>query len=481
MLRTNTMNKLLGPSGLLLAIFFLAGCGRSDAPPAASSTSSTAAGPAAASPVSIRLPDFSALVDQVGPAVVNISTVQVAKAPTLPEDHPFRDFLRRFGMPEEGEEQRREGMGSGFIISADGYVLTNTHVVDGAKEVTVKLTDKREFTARVVGVDKRTDVALLKIEASGLPTVRVGDAKKVRVGAWVVAVGQPFGFENTVTAGIVSAKSRSLPDESLVPFLQTDVAINPGNSGGPLFNLDGEVIGINSQIYSRTGGFMGLSFAIPIDVAMRVKEQLEATGHVSRGKLGVAIQPVTNELAQSFGLDKPGGALVSTVERGSPAEQAGMLPGDVVLAVNGQPIDANVDLARIIGDFRPGQTVSLRVWRQSASRDIKVTLADLEAQETTAKRGEKPAAATADRFGLSLRPLNAAEAQELQVRGGLVVAEAGGIAARAGVQSGDVILAVNGEPVASLAQFSSLMALPGVKALLVQRDETRLYVPLPPG
>lgn len=226
---------------------------------------------------------------------------------------------------------------------------------------------------------------------------------------------------------------------------------------------------------------MGLSFAIPIDVAMRVKEQLEATGHVSRGKLGVAIQPVTNELAQSFGLDRPGGALVLTVERGSPAEQAGMLPGDVVLAVNGQPIDANVDLARIIGDFRPGQTVSLRVWRQSASRDIQVTLADLEAQETTAKRGEKPAAATADRFGLSLRPLNAAEAQELQVRGGLVVGEAGGIAARAGVQSGDVILAVNGEPVASLAQFSSLMALPGVKALLVQRDETRLYVPLPPG
>jgi serine protease Do len=475
------INSLLVPGRLLFVVLLLAGCGRSDAPPTVSSPAAVMTNAGAASPVAASLPDFSALVDQVGPAVVNIATIQVSKTPSLPQDHPFHDFLRRFGMPGEGEEQRSEGMGSGFIVSEDGFVLTNSHVVDEAKTVTVKLTDKREFTARVVGVDKRTDVALLKIDATGLPVVHVGDANKVKVGAWVVAVGQPFGFENTVTAGIVSAKSRSLPDESLVPFIQTDVAINPGNSGGPLFNLDGEVVGINSQIYSRTGGFMGLSFAIPIDVAMRVKEQLQTTGHVSRGKLGVAIQGVTSDLAQSFGLEKPIGALVSSVERGSPAERAGILPGDVVLAVDGQSIDANVDLARSIANLRPGQAVLLRVWRQGSARDIRATLADMEAQDTKNKDGNGPVTEVPGKFGLALRPLTAVEAQGLQVRGGLVVVEAEGIAARAGVRPGDVVLAVNGEPVLSLAQFSALASSRGVKALLVQRDETRLYVPLSEG
>ena len=442
--------------------------------------------PGAAAPYGYQLPDFASLVEQVGPAVVNISSVQVRESrsgSTLPKDHPLYDFLRRFGVPTDPEEQRREvqGIGSGFIVSHDGYVLTNAHVVDDASVVTVTLTDKREFKARVVGVDKRTDVALLKIEAVGLPAVRIGDPSHVKVGEWVLAVGQPFGFENTVTAGIVSAKSRSLPDETLVPFLQTDVAINPGNSGGPLFNLRGEVIGINSQIYSRTGGYQGLSFAIPIDVAMQVSDQLRSTGRVSRGKLGVVIQPVTPELAQSFGLDRPVGALVASVERGSPAERAGVLAGDVVLAVNGTPVEANVDLARIIGGFRPGQTVMLRVWRQAAVRDVPVALAELE-PERTAAAAEPETATPTGKLGLALRPLAAAEARKLDVPNGLVVEKAEGAAARSGIQRGDVVLAVNDVPVFSVDQFTSAVNRAGARtALLIQRGDRRLYVPLKAG
>ena len=442
--------------------------------------------PGAAAPYSHQLPDFASLVEQVGPAVVNISSVQVREArsgSTLPKDHPLYDFLRRFGVPTDPEEQRREvqGIGSGFIVSHDGYVLTNAHVVNDASVVTVTLTDKREFKARVVGADKRTDVALLKIEAVGLPAVRVGDPSRVKVGEWVLAVGQPFGFENTVTAGIISAKSRSLPDENLVPFLQTDVAINPGNSGGPLFNLRGEVIGINSQIYSRTGGYQGLSFAIPIDVAMQVTDQLRSTGRVSRGKLGVVIQPVTPELAQSFGLDRPVGALVASVERGSPAERAGVVPGDVVLAVNGTPVEANVDLARIIGGFRPGQTVMLRVWRQAAVRDVPVALAELE-PERTAAAAEPETAAPTGKLGLALRPLAAAEARQLDVPNGLLVEKAEGAAARSGIQRGDVVLAVNDVPVFSVDQFTSAVNRAGARtALLIQRGDRRLYVPLKAG
>jgi serine protease Do len=431
-----------------------------------------------------HLPDFTELAEQVGPAVVNISTVQVRDKPgagAIDPDHPLHDFLRRFGVPQQREERPRqiEGIGSGFIVSPDGFVLTNAHVVSDATVVTVTLTDKREFKARVVGVDKRTDVALLKIDATGLPAVRIGDASKVKVGEWVLAVGQPFGFANTVTAGIVSAKSRSLPDETLVPFLQTDVAINPGNSGGPLFNLNGEVIGINSQIYSRTGGYQGLSFAIPIDVAMNVKDQLQASGRVSRGKLGVGVQPVTPDLAQTFGLARPAGALVASVENGSPAQKAGVVPGDVVLAVNGQPVDTTVDLVRAIGALRPGQTVMLSLWRQGAQRQVPVGLAEAEPQKLAAAEAE-PAAAS--RLGLALRPLAAAEARQLDVPFGLMVEKAEGAAARSGIQRGDVVLGVNDDPVASLDQFKTLLDRAGDRAaLLIQRGDRRLFVPLRSG
>ncbi len=436
-----------------------------------------------------HLPDFTELAEQVGPAVVNISTVQVREQREprghggADPDNPLHDFLRRFGVPEQREQSPRqvEGIGSGFIVSPDGFVLTNAHVVSDATVVTVTLTDKREFKARVVGVDKRSDVALLKIDASELPAVRIGDASKVKVGEWVLAVGQPFGFANTVTAGIVSAKSRSLPDETLVPFLQTDVAINPGNSGGPLFNLNGEVIGINSQIYSRTGGYQGLSFAIPIDVAMNVKDQLQANGRVSRGKLGVVIQPLTPELAQAFGLARPAGALVASVESGSPAQKAGVLPGDVVLAVNGQAIEANVDLARVIGGLRPGQKVALRIWRQGAPRDLAVGLGELEPQNAAAAE-PAPEPAAAGKLGLALRPLAAAEARGLDVPFGLMVEKAEGAAARSGIQRGDVVLAVNDDPVASLDQFRTLVDRAGERAaLLIQRGDKRLFVPLRTG
>jgi len=449
-----------------------------------------AAQPAVPAAAMRQVPDFSVLAERVGPAVVNISTVQAkaqapkAEAPKSPKGgDPYHDFRRRPGPQAEPEEraQPREGQGSGFIITADGYILTNAHVVADASVVTVKLTDKREFKARVIGSDKRTDVALLKVEAAGLPTVKMGDAARVKVGEWVMAVGSPFGFDNTVTAGIVSAKSRNLPDETLVPFIQTDVAINPGNSGGPLFNLDGEVIGINSQIYSRTGGYQGLSFAIPIDVAMQVKDQLQNQGRVSRGKLGVFIQPLTPELAQSFGVARPTGALVSSVEKGGPAEKAGVQPGDVVLAVNGRPVEANVDLPRMIFSLRPGETVHLRVWRQNAAIDIPVTLGELEPVRTAAAPESAEPAGTG-KLGLALRPLAAAEARELDVGSGLLVERADGAAAKAGLQRGDVVLAVNGEPVFSIEQFRGLVDRAGSQmALLIQRGDSRLFVPVRVG
>src|SRR5712671_3307789 len=332
------------------------------------------------------LPDFSALVEQNGPAVVNISTttapvrtqMQVPQIPGEPGD-PIQEFFRRFQIPiPQGGDMLRKGVGSGFIVSADGYILTNAHVVDDASEVTVKLTDKREFKAKVIGVDRRTDVALVKIDSKNLPTVRIGDASKARVGEWVAAIGSPFGLENTVTAGIISAKSRSLPDETYVPFIQTDVAINPGNSGGPLFNMAGEVIGINSQIYSRTGGYMGLSFAVPIDVAMKVKTDLQKYGKVSRGRLGVTIQGVTQELADSFGLKKAQGALVSAVETKSPADKAGIKTGDIILAVDGRDIENSIDLPRVIGETRPGTTVNLKVWRQGETKELRASLGEAQ-------------------------------------------------------------------------------------------------------
>lgn len=444
------------------------------------------------------LPDFSALVEQVGPAVVNISTTQRltrGNSGASGEDpfagDPFYDFLRRFGVPVPGmpgggggggraPEQIQQGVGSGFIVSADGFVLTNAHVVDGATEVTVRLTDKREFKAKVVGVDKRTDVALLKIDATGLPAVRTGDAERAKVGEWVVAMGSPFGFENTVTAGIISAKARRLPDENYVPFLQTDVAINPGNSGGPLFNLAGEVIGINSQIYSRSGGFMGISFAIPIDVAMKVKDQLQKYGKVSRGRLGVAIQGLDADLAQNFGLDKPGGALVSSVEPSSPAEKAGLQPGDVVLGVNGQKVDNSADLPRIIGEQKPGTVVRLSVWRDRKAREVNVTLGE-QAGEKVAAMGspDKKNPSASGKLGVTGRALTAQEAARLGVPGGVVVESVNGPSAKAGLQPGDAIVGVNNQAITSIDQFRRLIESAGSRfALLVQRGNSRIFVPL---
>jgi serine protease Do len=460
------------------------------ASPAALPPASAAAPPQAMAANRYGLPDFAQLVEQVGAAVVNISVIQqVARAEGgLSPDDPFYDFLRRFGVPvpgmpggpRGGGNQINRGIASGFIVSPDGYVLTNAHVVDEATEVTVRLTDKREFKAKVVGTDKRTDVALLKVEGSGLPTVKIGEPEQARVGEWVVAVGSPFGFDNTVTAGIISAKARRLPDETYVPFIQTDVAINPGNSGGPLFNLAGEVIGINSQIYSRSGGFMGISFAIPIDVAMKIKDQLQRHGKVERGRLGVAIQGLDKDLTQSFGLEEPNGALVASVEPGSPADKAGLKAGDVVLAVNGSKLADSGDLPRIIGDMRPGSAARLQVWRDRKSRDITVTLGSQQAEETVARRSSpKGEQQGTGKLGLSGRALTAQEARQLGVAGGLLVEGASGPAARAGIQSGDVVLAVNNQPVTSVEQFRGLLEKAGERyALLVQRGSGRIYIPI---
>ncbi|MGZ5091413.1 MAG: DegQ family serine endoprotease [Burkholderiales bacterium] len=437
-----------------------------------------------------QLPDFTDLVEKYGGAVVNISTTQNARnplagrAPNIPEDDPFYEFFRRF-MPNPGPNAPREfqsqSLGSGFIITADGFVLTNAHVVEAADEITVKLTDKRELRAKVIGADKRTDIALLKIDATGLPTVRFGDPNRLRVGEWVVAIGSPFGFENSVTAGIVSAKGRSLPQENFVPFIQTDVAVNPGNSGGPLFNLRGEVVGINSAIYSRTGGFMGLSFAIPIDVANEVVQQLKSTGRVIRGRIGVVIQPVTRELADGFGLQKPQGALVNSVEKGGPAEKAGVEPGDVILKFDGKVVSSSEDLPRVVGATKPGSRVAMQIWRNKTARDVQVTVAELQDDRAAQqKRGAKPPAATPGVFGMSLTDLTEAQRKELKVEGGVLVGEVQGAAARAGIRRGDIILAVNNQDVKSVDHFRELMGQVEkgrIVALLVRRGGNSLYIP----
>ncbi len=437
-----------------------------------------AAAPATPPLLSSRgLPDFSALVEREGPAVVNISVVSLKRKAALDPNDPAFEFFRRFGVPVPQERaQPSQGQGSGFIVSADGTILTNAHVVADATEVTVKLTDKREFKAKVLGVDRRTDVALVKIDATNLPIVRIGDSNRARTGEWVAAIGSPFGLENTVTAGIISAKSRNLPDENYVPFIQTDVAINPGNSGGPLFNMNGEVIGINSQIYSQTGGYMGLSFAIPIDVAMKVKDQLQQHGKVSRGRLGVAVQGVSKELAESFGLAKAQGALVNSVELASPAEKAGLVSGDVILAVNGTPVEQSSDLPRVIGDLKPGQSAKLQIWRGGATRDISVSLGEIPSDKITS--AAEPAARPG-RLGLAVRPLSADEQRQLQVRGGLVVEQSNGAAARAGIQAGDIILAAGTEAITSVAQLQGIAGKARDQiAILVQRGDSKLYVPI---
>ena len=432
------------------------------------------------SPQSRALPDFSEIAAQAGPAVVNISVTKtvtnVAQSVPFDENDPFFQFFKRFQIPMP-QQTPSQGIGSGFIISPDGYILTNAHVVSGASEVDVKLTDRREFKAKVIGTDPRTDIALIKIDAKNLPTLRIGDPSKVKVGQWVLAVGSPFGFENSVTAGIVSAKSRTLPDSGYVPFIQTDVAVNPGNSGGPLFDLNGEVIGINSQIYSRTGGYMGLSFAIPIDMAMRVEGQLQRYGKVAHGRLGVTIQEVNQNLADSFGLKKPEGALVSAVEDGSPAARAGLKPGDVILAFDGKTIDQSSSLPLVVGEMKPGQVATARIWRDGSERSVKVTVGAAPAEAVAS--ADAPSGDSSGRLGLVVRPLTSDERDQIHAKGGLIVQEAGGAAAKAGVQPGDVILALNDQPVKSVHELRSLIEKAGKHvALLVQRNDAKIYVPV---
>jgi serine protease Do len=424
--------------------------------------------------------DFRALVRRYGPAVVNVSvradgrtTARRALPPGMDEDNPL---FRHFGVPmnPQGAPAVR-GEGSGFIVSADGVILTNAHVVDGAERVTVKLTDRREFEARVLGTDEKSDVAVLKIEAADLPVVTIGEPSSLEVGEWVVAIGAPFGFENSVTAGIVSAKGRTLPDDGYVPFIQTDVAVNPGNSGGPLFNLRGEVVGINSQIYSRSGGYQGVSFAIPIDVAMDVGRQLQAHGHVTRGRLGVGIQDVDQALAKSFGLDRPRGALVASVEQGGPAAAAGVEEGDVILSFDGRAIDSAGTLPATVAAVQPGKKVELEVWRDRTSRKLNVKLGGAETAEVVADNG----APAQGRLGLSLRPAQPGEAGDGESTRGLVVEEVTGPAAEAGIQPGDVVLSANGRPVRNVEELRAIVKdAKDLVALLVQRGSSRIFVPV---
>lgn len=429
------------------------------------------------------LPDFSRLVDRYGPAVVNISVTGAAKAAAaapdvgLSPDDPFYDFFKRFQVPQP--EGPTHAIGSGFIISPDGLILTNAHVVQDASEVTVKLTDRREFTAKVVGADPATDVAVLKIDAKNLPTVKLGDAKHVRVGEWVVAIGSPYGFENSVTSGIVSAKARALPEGSSVPFIQTDVAVNPGNSGGPLFNLNGEVIGINAQIYSRTGGYQGLSFAIPIDTALQVKDQIVQNGTVHHGRLGVTIQEVNQALAKSFGLPKAGGALVSAVEPGSPADKAGLKSGDVVMKVDGADVTTSIDLSSRISATKPGSKAQLEVWRDGKPRDIVATVGEMPTKKLAAAA---PMELSHAKIGVAVRGLTDEERKEAHVDNGLVVEEVGGAAAKAGIRPGDIILSANGTPLKSADQLKAAAQHAGkTMALLVQRNDVRIFVPVEIG
>jgi serine protease Do len=481
-----------------------------DAPISAAGLAQISAAPlaAAAAPQGgVVLPDFAALVQQHGPAVVNISTkgkrVRLTGPGMSPND-PFYEFFRRFGapggergvpgMPGEGEENSRRpgGEGSGFIVSSDGYVLTNAHVVDEAAEVTVKLTDRREFKAKLVGLDKFTDVAVLKIDEQSLPVVRLGDPKKLRPGEWVIAIGSPFGFDNSVTAGIVSATARGLPDgeSNYVNFIQTDVAVNPGNSGGPLFNLAGEVVGINSQIYSRSGGYMGISFAIPIDLAVNVRDQIIAKGRVSRGKIGVQIQPVDAALAESFGLDRPRGALVGGVEAGGPADRAGIRQGDIILSANGTVIERSEQLPTIIGVIRPGSEASLEVWRDGAVRRLGVRVAELQAAPVVAVNDEAVPDRSPDRLGLVVRELTAQERSqgfgppltrqrnpEAVVPEGLLVERATGPAADAGLARGDIVVSINGSAVTSVKEFRERVSRSGkTVALLINRGGNTQFI-----
>ncbi|WP_198361716.1 DegQ family serine endoprotease [Herbaspirillum sp. meg3] len=465
---------------------------------------------AVAAPAVAGLPDFADIVDRTGPGVVNIRTterVKTGQPQAGADDEEMQEFFRRFfGVPmprqqqpntpntpnaprnkgKGGNAQQEEvprGVGSGFIISADGYIMTNSHVVEGASEVYVTLTDKREFKAKIIGSDTRTDVALLKIDGSNLPRLVIGDSDKIRAGEWVLAIGSPFGLENTVTAGIISAKARDTGD--YLPLIQTDVAVNPGNSGGPLINLKGEVIGINSQIYSRSGGFMGISFAVPIDEALRVSDQLKASGRVTRGRIGVQIGEVTKDVAESLGLAKAQGAMVQRVEPGGPADKGGLEAGDIILKFNGATIEKPSDLPRMVGNIKPGSRATVNVWRKGSARDVSLTVVELEADKPAKVEEKKPKQeAVPNSLGLIVSDLSDAQKKELKVENGVLVESAVGVAAAAGLRAGDVVQRLNDIDIKDAKQFNGLVAKLDPKkraAVLVRRGDSSQFVPLRPN
>lgn len=497
-MKTALLRRLLLVSTLVSAII---GVPLHAAPVLANPASAPTAAPAPA-PLS-SLPDFTQLVDKVGPAVVNIRTTERVHTqpgvPGLNNDDMAELFRRFFGIPMPGprntprkraptppDEEQNSGVGSGFIISPDGYVMTNAHVVDGADTIYVTLTDKREFKAKLIGADKDTDVALVKIDATNLPVVVLGDSNKLRVGEWVVAIGSPFGLDNTVTAGIVSAKSRNTGD--YLPFIQTDVAVNPGNSGGPLINMRGEVIGINSMIYSQTGGFMGISFAIPIDEVMRVADQLKKTGRVVRGRIGVAISEVTKDVAESLNLKRTQGALVRSVDPGGPADKAGVMGGDIILKFNGRAVENATDLPRMVGETKPGTRVTLQVLRKGSVHDLAVVVGQQDANQSAATNkgalGESQAPAAQNALGLVVSDLSAAQRAELKLKNaGVMVEQADGPAGYAGIQQGDIILRVGDTDITSAKQFNDVVSHLDSKklvAVLVRRGDATQFVPLRP-
>ena len=449
--------------------------------------------------VAKELPDFTELAEKQSPVVVNISSIQKNRANPMmqgsPEDEQMQEFFKRFGIPvppgmppqngrgqQATPEKQVYATGSGFIVTPDGYILTNAHVVKDADEVMVKLNDKREFKAKVIGIDLRTDVAVLKVNATNLPKVNIGNPDTIKVGEWVAAIGAPFGLENTMTVGIVSAKGRALPQENFVPFIQTDVAINPGNSGGPLFNLKGEVIGINSQIYSRTGGYMGLSFAIPINVAMDVMNQLKANGKVIRGWLGISIQEVTKELSESFGMKNTNGALVAGIEKGAPADKGGLLPGDVIIKFDGKMIESSSDLPKAVGNTKPGKTVVAEVFRKGSVKTLNLTVGEMPSDQAEVIASNKtPEKAEVNRLGLVLKEAPPLQRKKMNGKKGLLVVDAQGSAAAAGIRRGDIVLALNNSEVESADAFAKeVSTIPNGKtvALLILRNDETLYVPV---
>ena len=480
----NTTRPLLS---LLLTLLLLGGCGKEEAQVGDSEFVRTVSAPAGGT--DMLLPDFTKLVEQEGGAVVNIQASRTNENTTLasgednidqlPENDPFSEFFKRLqpnqaDLIEPGDDEYN--FGSGFLISSDGYILTNTHVLSGMNSIKVVLNNRREYTARLVGSDTQTDIALLKIDAQGLPTVKIGDPKTLRVGEWVAAIGAPFGFDNSVTAGIVSAKGRSLPNENYTPFIQTDVAINPGNSGGPLFNLRGQVVGVNSQIYSQSGGFMGISFAIPIDVAMNVADQLRRNGKVERGRIGVVIQEVNYDLAKSFGLQTANGALISQVTPGGPADKAGLQPGDIVQSVNGENVKASSDLPVLVGMMPPGIQLTLGIWRNGKREEVRVTLGSSNTGSTDAGNQSGSGTNADNGSGFTSEPTG------LQLRSqgqGLLVLQVEGAAQQAGLRRGDIILMVNRTTVSDENSFNqALNHADRTVALLIQRGNSKLFLAL---